>query len=258
LEFSERKIRKVIVREDVKWKEIGDWVVTEEELELVLNKSERINLFCLPSKLKELVIGFLFTEGLIKDLEDINSLSIFRDFGIFKAEVLLKKEISLDKGIFTTGCAGGITFRRFSEIRNINNFDFRISVRKIKELFKEFEENLRLYRITGCVHGACISDKEGIIFLAEDVGRHNAVDKVIGYCVLNDISFEDKVMFVTGRLSFEMVSKCLSAGVSVLVSRCAPTLRAYTLALKKGLTLLGFMRGKRVNVYTNFERVEMV
>ena len=99
------------------------------------------------------------------------------------------------------------------------------------------------------------SDKSKILVIAEDIGRHNAVDKVIGHCIIENISLEDKMMLVSGRLSSEIVSKCARWGIPVLVSRTSPTSYAIEIAEKANITLIGFVRGNRFNIYANSHRV---
>ena len=132
---------------------------------------------------------------------------------------------------------------------------FKIDVEKLFSLFKDFQKKSELYKSTGCIHCAALADSENIIFLAEDIGRHNAVDKVIGYALLNEITLRNKVLLISGRISSEMVLKAGKWKIPVIVSRSAPTSLAITLAEKIGLTVIGFLRGKRCNIYTHSQRV---
>jgi FdhD protein len=109
--------------------------------------------------------------------------------------------------------------------------------------------------MTGCIHSAAISDGQHILVVGEDIGRHNAVDKVTGYCFLEDIPLNDKIILVSGRLSSEMATKCSRWGIPIVVSRAAPTGLAIDIADKRGITMVGFMRGKRLNIYTNPHRI---
>jgi FdhD protein len=109
--------------------------------------------------------------------------------------------------------------------------------------------------VTGCFHGAALSDGEKILVFAEDIGRHNAVDKVIGHAILAKIPFSKKIMFVSCRLSSEIVSKCSRWGIPILVSRAAATDLAIEIAETSGMTLVGFARGDHMNIYTNPHRI---
>ena len=125
----------------------------------------------------------------------------------------------------------------------------------MRELFHLYQKRSDLYNLTGCIHSAAITDGEHILVCAEDIGRHNAVDKVVGYCVLESISLDDKVILVSGRLSSEMATKCARWDIPIVVSRAAPTARAIDIAEKQGITMVGFMRGTRMNIYTHPERI---
>jgi FdhD protein len=154
----------------------------------------------------------------------------------------------------TSGCAGGISFRRTPSKAALADF-FSVNPETLKGLFRLFQERSSLYRLTGCVHSAALSDGASVLAFAEDIGRHNAVDKVIGRCLLEGIAFEGKVMLVSGRLSSEMASKCSRWGIPVVASRTAPTDLALRIAEESGITVVGFLRGDRMNVYTHPERV---
>jgi FdhD protein len=153
----------------------------------------------------------------------------------------------------TSGCAGGISFGREVQEKIADGVTFRQE--KIKAIFREFHQKSDTYKLTGGVHGAALTDGERILVFAEDIGRHNAVDKVIGYCLLENLSFEGTIMLASGRLSSEIVSKCARCRIPLLVSRAAPTSLAITIAQSSGLTLVGFVRGERMNVYTGRQRI---
>ena len=164
-------------------------------------------------------------------------------------------EVSLEGMVRTTGCIGGITLDR-NEFKKASD-GFYVSSDAVKALYKEFNQRAVLFKATGCMHSAGISDGERILVIAEDIGRHNAVDKVIGHCIIENISVEDKMMLVSGRLSSEIVSKCARWGIPVLVSRTSPTSYAVEIAEKANITLIGFVRGERFNIYSNGHRVRL-
>jgi len=111
-----------------------------------------------------------------------------------------------------------------------------------------------VFTLTGGVHAAAISDGKNILFFSEDIGRHNAVDKVIGKTFLNGINFSITILLSSGRISLEIVKKAITAGIPVVLSRSAPTSLAIQTASVKNLTLIGFLRGKRFNIYSGYER----
>ncbi|MGD0283620.1 MAG: formate dehydrogenase accessory sulfurtransferase FdhD, partial [Dissulfurispiraceae bacterium] len=163
-------------------------------------------------------------------------------------------ETSTAVAVITSGCIGGITFPKRLSLRKLHD-SFSVSAEKIKELFRKFQNTSELYKLTGCVHSAALSDGDEILCLAEDIGRHNAVDKVIGYAILENISFEGTIMLASGRLSSEIVSKCARWGIPVVASRTSPTSLALEIAEESGVTVVGFIRADRLNVYTHPQRI---
>ena len=126
---------------------------------------------------------------------------------------------------------------------------------QLTALAKEFSRQTLLYRMTGGVHACALADGGKLLLVAEDVGRHNAFDKVAGMVIQRGIDVSDKIALTSGRLSAEIVSKAIAHGVPLLASLSAPTAMGVKWAGRFGLTLVGFLRGKRLNVYTGYQRV---
>jgi FdhD protein len=120
---------------------------------------------------------------------------------------------------------------------------------------RDFQDRSEVFKNTGGVHAAALSSADGIELFSEDIGRHNAVDKVFGRCLLENIETKDKLLLVTGRISSEILLKVARRGIPALVSKSAPTDSGVKLAEKLGITLIGFVRGHRMNVYAHAERV---
>ena len=117
------------------------------------------------------------------------------------------------------------------------------------------QEKAELFRITGGIHSAALCTPEGVVYFCEDIGRHNAVDKIIGLCLKNSVTIEDKILVTSGRISSEILVKTAKLGIPILISRAAPTTLSIELADKLGITLIGFVRGRRFNVYCHTDRV---
>jgi FdhD protein len=120
---------------------------------------------------------------------------------------------------------------------------------------KEFQHRSQIYRTTGGVHSAVLCDTGNIIVFSEDIGRHNAVDKIFGECILNGITTDDRIIITSGRVSSEIVLKIARRNVPIIVSKSAPTDLGVRLADNLGVTLVGFVRGRRMNVYTHAGRI---
>jgi len=237
--------------------ELEDPVAIEKRLRILVNGKDVLKLYCSPVMIRELVVGFLMTEGIIKGNWCAERMSIEYGDEIL-VDVPAEGEVSLEGSTVTSGCAGGITFDRKIIDDSPIAEGIRISSEMLKELFGRFQKASGLYNITGCIHCAAISDGNKIMVLAEDIGRHNAVDKAVGYCILEGISLEDKIILVSGRLSSEMASKCSRWGIPIVLSRTAPTVLATEIAEKRGITMVGFVRGGRFNIYSHPYRIEDV
>ena len=243
-------------------KQVEDAITVEKRLRLSINGKELISLYCTPSMIRELVVGLLMTEGIIKGEWCSDRMSIEYSDAILVNIQAADAVIDKEGMVLTSGCVGGVTFNPpsppFSKggMEGLKIIDeFSIDAKSLFNIFEEFQSRSELYRLTGCVHSAALSDGKKIIAFAEDIGRHNAVDKVIGYSLLEDIEFAGKIMLTSGRLSSEMVSKCSKWGIPVLASRAAPTNLAVEIAELRGITLAGFVRGNRLNVYTHSQRI---
>jgi FdhD protein len=236
-----------------------DVVAREVPFTINLNGSEFVILLSSPSDLKELSTGFLFSSGLLRSAEEIENITV--DEEKWLAEVTLKnKELSSElvfKRMYTSGCGGGTLFYHALDLlhRRKNTSSFTIERNRIFDLMSEFNRTSIVFKKTGGVHYAALSDGVKIIGMKEDIGRHNAVDKIIGWTILQGISFENKMFLTSGRLSSEIILKVQKTGAPVILSRSAPTNQGVRLAREMNLTLIGFIRGKKMNIYSAGERV---
>jgi|Deesub1362A_J573_1020465.scaffolds.fasta_scaffold00013_148 FdhD protein len=233
---------------------VEDVIAVEKRLKILVNGKEVLSLYCTPLMIKELVVGFFMTEGIVKGNICAERMTILYGDEI-TVDVPVEGEVSVEGGTATSGCAGGITLQR-KLLKGARDSKFSIGRESLIELFKQFQMRSKLYRVTGCVHSAALSDGKDIVFFAEDIGRHNAVDKVIGRCLLEGVDFQEKIILTSGRLSSEVVAKCSRWGIPLIASRAAPTDLAINIAEESGITVVGFLRGERMNVYTYPERIK--
>ncbi len=232
---------------------VDDLIAFEKKIKVSVNGKEAMSLYCTPQMIREFVVGFIMTEGIIKGNWCAERMSI--EYGEeISVDIPAEGDVSMDGRIITSGCVGGVTFERKIEDEPIID-DFSISSDRLREVFNLFQARSDLYKLTGCIHSAALSDGKGILCFAEDIGRHNAVDKVIGYAILENIPFEGKIMLASGRISSEISSKCARWGIPMIATRTAPTNLAIEIAERRGVTIVGFIRGKRFNVYTHPERI---
>jgi FdhD protein len=158
---------------------------------------------------------------------------------------------------FGTGCGGGGTARDPSRLEDCRSIQSTLTVRasQLADLGHSFGRRAELYHLTGGVHACGIADTESILLFSEDVGRHNAFDKVAGLALQLGVDVSEKIALTTGRLSAEIVGKAVAHGVPILASSSAPTAMGVEWSRRFGMTLVGFLRGGRMNVYTGYQRV---
>jgi len=259
--MSDKIVRRKIERLNDEGREvIEDFLIEEYPLTIFLNGKELVTLLCTPENLKPLVLGFLHGEGIIKRPEDVVSWNLDEQKGI--AEIKTEKTDTLaerlyEKRIIPTGCGkGSIFFNAVDALgRKPVESSLKIKAENVHLLLKKLLHASQIFQSTGAVHSVALCSEAEILALSEDVARHNAIDKVIGLCLLNNISPKDKIIVVTGRISSEMLSKVAKLEIPILISKSAPTNLAVEMAEKLGVTLVGFVRGKRMNIYTKGERI---
>jgi FdhD protein len=237
---------------------LDDVVAREFPLTITLNNRELVTMLCSPARLKELAIGFLFSEGLLTSRDELKSVTVDERRGI--ARVLTTGEEADGESVFkrfiTSGCGRGTSFYSAVDVNGEKvKSDLRISAGQVLALAKEFQQRSEVYLATHGVHSAALCDKDGILLFSEDIGRHNALDKIFGECFLEDISTADRLIITSGRISSEILLKVARRQVPVIISKSAPTDLGIRLADGLGITLLGFVRGKRINAYANQFRV---
>ena len=253
--------RGVIRITDGREERTGDVVVDEAPLTLYLNGKELVTLVCLPRDLEELAVGFLYTEGLLRRKSDLRGLELDLARGIISVNATPSEAEQDFLRRYVTSCCGRgrAAFYFVNDARNLEpvTAPLEIDPFTVGALMADLEKGARTFHLTGGAHAAALAAPDGIIYLYEDVGRHNAVDKVCGRVFLEGLSARDKLLLLSGRVTAEMVVKAARLGVPVLVSRAAPTNLALELAGSLGLTVIGFARGNRMNVYTYPVRVRL-
>ncbi|NJD55709.1 MAG: formate dehydrogenase accessory sulfurtransferase FdhD [Nitrospirae bacterium] len=235
--------------------EVGDFVAVEMKVRISVNGKHALSLFCSPQMIRELVVGIVYNEGLISGGWCAERLSI--EYGdVIHVDIPATGTIAKGERTVTSGCAVGISLDRKLPGGKISDASvFRLQ--DIRGLYRDFQKRSEGYKATGGVHSAALADANKTIVFTEDIGRHNAVDKVIGYALLEDIPFHGKIMLASGRLSSEIVSKCARCGIPVIISRAAPTSLSVEIAGAADLTLIGFVRGDRMNIYTGRHRIAL-
>ncbi|MCL0039125.1 formate dehydrogenase accessory sulfurtransferase FdhD [Dehalococcoidia bacterium] len=242
--------------------EMEDVVVREFPLTIILNNQELVTLLCSPTNLKYLALGFLASEGFIRAREEVKSILLDDQRGVVRVETEGSPHIAGDlifKRFITSGCGRGTAFYSIANAADTAMVESKteISASQVFTMVREFQHRSEVFKNTGGVHSAALTDGERLLIFAEDTGRHNAIDKVFGECLWENTPTEDRVIVTSGRISSEILFKVAKRGIPIIISPSAPTDLAVRTALDLGITLIGFVRGKRMNVYANSWRVSV-
>jgi FdhD protein len=234
---------------------VQDTVVTELPFTIWMNGSMLATIICTPTHLDELAAGFLLAERIVGTMEELSRFEIDESQGAVRIEAHGAAASSHGKDtprFITPGCLFGT-----SSLSGMDSVESSLYVEssQVFDLMSEASAMSRLYRSTGGVHSAALCSPRTVEVFREDIGRHNAIDKVIGHCVLRGSNPGDHLLITSGRISSAVMGKIINARIPILVSSSAPTLEAVKLADAFGITLVGFARGMRMNVYTGEKRI---
>ncbi|HEX9420129.1 MAG TPA: formate dehydrogenase accessory sulfurtransferase FdhD [Methylomirabilota bacterium] len=225
----------------------GD-VVREQPLTVYVNGERFLTLLCSPFQLEPLVLGYLWMEKVITGLDEVAELQISEVDG--RAEVTLRQPVTLPtERILTSGCGGGITFRIDPRLFPRITSDVRVSPADLGNRMHDLLREAVHYHASRGIHGAALADRDRVLLVAEDVGRHNAVDKLMGLALQRGIATTDRILLSTGRVSSEMLLKAARMSVPIVASRTSPTEMAVALAEQLGVTVVGYLRGESLNLY---------
>jgi FdhD protein len=229
-------------------------VVREQPLTIMVNGVELATFLCTPVQLEHLTIGFLAFEGIIKGLDDIRDLDVDPENGVVEV-VLTTQLVKPQKRVFTSGCGMGLTFTlRMSQYPHLVS-DLTLTPEQIFPLMQQLFDGATMYKASRGIHAAALSDTEQVLLSAEDVGRHNALDKILGEAMLKGIRTEGRILLTSGRISSEMLRKGAHMGTPFLISRTSPTTLTIEAAKRLGITVIGYVRRNSFNLYTHPERV---
>lgn len=253
------KITKI---KDGKKIEVDDTLVREIKLEIIVN-GERVGaVMATPVDQEALALGYLMSENIIASYEDITKMELINDGMGIEIEAKVN-EGSIGKlnaeAVVISGCGRSVTANidpDAIEAKVINN-PFSIEASLLSEQMSQFYTECPLYEQTGCVHTAKLYLDKDTFFIGEDIAQHNTIDKAIGKARLAGADISKAFLMVSGRLSSEMVAKAVMHGIPILVSRTASTCLGLMIAKKFNLTLIGFARNERMNIYNAPERINV-
>jgi FdhD protein len=239
-----------------------DTLVREIKLEIYVNEKRVGAVMATPIDQEALVVGYLMSENIISDVSDIESVKLLNDGMRVDIEAKVNEE-NIEKldaeGVVISGCGKSMTANIDPESieAKVIDSDFSISATLLLEQMGKFYTQCPLYEETGCVHTAKLYFDEENYFIGEDIAQHNTIDKAVGKAMLAGFDVSKAFLMVSGRLSSEMVAKAVMHQIPILASRTASTCLGVMIAEKFGLTLIGFVRGEKMNIYRNAKRIDV-
>lgn len=230
-------------------------VIEETVVSIYVNGQELATIMCSPVEQEALALGFLYNEGVIDSLDEVGLVKTNVPRTV--VDVLLKRQVfdPPRRMILTSGCGGGVTFQHLTEVYPPLESAFTATGDTIFARMRDLKGAARLYNLVRGVHTAILADAERLLVSAEDVGRHNAVDKIAGKALQAGITTRDRIILTSGRISSEMLNKARRMGVPLVASRTAPTSTAVRLATAWNICVVGYVRGGSFRVYTHPERL---
>jgi FdhD protein len=239
-----------------------DTVAVEHPVTIKINGKEFMTIVCTPEYIEDMVIGFLASERVIGKYSEVKEIWVQEELGYvhLKTDKLYPFYENLQSKRYITSCCGmsrqgfvfandALTAKKMTETR------ITLTANECFSLMAEMENSAKLFQHTGGVHNAALCDRNGIVLSRMDIGRHNALDKIYGHCLKNNIPVGDKVIVFSGRISSEILLKVAKIGCEVVLSKSAPTELALQLAEDLGITTVGFIRDGSFNLYTHPERI---
>lgn len=234
---------------------VGSNVIVETSVALTINGEQWLSLLCTPIDLEVLAIGFLYNEGIITELSEVESVRVCPqgdNVDVWLAHAV-EKPLNWTR---TSGCSGGITgVVAQNDSPQILSNGGVLTAAQINHMLAEFYQVQALYQKTGGVHTSAVSDGRQIVIVAEDIGRHNTLDKLAGRCLLEQLSPSRRILLTTGRISSEMLQKAARLKAPIVISRTSPSSRSVDMAESLGITLIGYARRDHFTIYTHPERI---
>src|SRR5215510_2247277 len=234
-----------------KWEPHDAETIVETPVSLTVNGEVWLTFMCTPVNLEAMAVGFLYNEGIIEKMDEVEDVRVCEHGD--NVDVWLNRSVEQPKSWRrTSGCSGGLT-----AVETLARVDVsldpdtpKFEPECISSLVEMLFESQELYRETGGVHTSALSDGKVIVFSAEDIGRHNTLDKIAGLCLMNNVWPATRILITTGRISSEMLQKAARLQAPILISRTSPSSLSIEMAERYGITLIGYARTNRFNVYT--------
>lgn len=231
-------------------------VAREFPLTIILNGRKLVTMLCSPKDLDCLAVGFLASEGLLKSRDEIKKLLVDAKRGVVRVKTTEDRSISQDMRVISSAGSRGASVYSLAAAKKKVESVMKVKADEVIRLVGQFQQYSELHRVTRGVHSAALCDKKSILVFSDDVGRHNAIDKVFGKCLLEGITTDDRIMITSGRISSEILHKMAKREIPIVITIAVPTNIGVRMAKNLGITLIGSEKDSRsLNVYTNDWRV---
>ncbi len=255
--MEEQSTRKIVRVAQGQSEQVERRVVAEYPLRLRVNDRDLVTLVCSPHQLNFLLAGFFRLQGFIDSLDDILSMGVCDDYGL--AELRIRTELPVQlQPTLTSGCGTGVAFNLPQALLDLSRQRQRnYRSESLFALMKDLQGLTEQYRSHGGIHSAAIGDADGLLLHAEDIGRHNTLDRIAGEALFKAIELQDKMLVTSGRVSTEMVAKAARLGVGLIASRTSPTDKAVELCEQAGITLIGYLRGNSMEIYSHPQQLQL-
>ena len=253
--FKEENYTKIDITRIAKGEKekIPDTVAREFYAKIILNEEQIVTLKCSPDNYDYLGVGYLFTQGILQRKEDIDSIVIDAD----QAKVSIKtKNTDYVGKDFLLSQKPNVKIEKLTDRLLLKKNFLQVNDKIIFNLIKDIQKKAEIFRLTGGVHHCALAGEKGsIILFTEDISRYNTIDKILGEAFLKNISTEDKIIITSCRITSDILSKIAFGRIPVVISRAASTDKAIDFAQKTCITLIGFARDEKMNIYTHPERI---
>jgi FdhD protein len=240
-----------------KWKPFDAETIVESPVSLTVNGTVWLTSMCTPVHLEAMAVGFLYNEGIIDAMGEVEDVRVCEHGD--NVDVWLNHSVEQPQSWRrTSGCTGGVTaVDALARVDvSFNGDQPKVSSEAVGRIVEMLMQSQKLYRETGGVHTSVLSDGNDVVFIAEDIGRHNTLDKIAGLCLMNNTWHGTRIIITTGRISSEMLQKAARLRVPILISRTSPSSLSIEMAEHYGITLIGYARRDRFNVYSNGQRIK--
>ncbi len=224
-------------------------------LTIFINGQESVTILCTPTKLNCLVLGFLYLEGIIADVSEVASMRICEDEPIADVRLARAEYTVPPRRMLTSGCGSGVSFQ--TQGQRVAS-GLVATPGEVLALMKQLYQQQSLFQQCGGIHGSALCDRKQILVAAEDIGRHNTLDKIMGECLLRKLSTRDGILLTTGRISSEMLLKAARMQTPIVVSRGTQTERDILLGRELGISVIGYARNNRLSVFSGGERLQAI